>query len=307
MRHAARKAAWTSGISRCFRPVPSSPEAKASGSEGNGAVIGLDPAVLDKLNEIAPMTRRSMRQAARAAERHNMLIGSASLAALVGTAAAAMAFANPDERMALASDAATTTTQMQRISAAASRSGTRASLDGSAKATATQQTSNEGAWSLGDVNADLDIGQMSRSLADNPNVAKLMDDDNGVLPAGFNPNHATGDSGNAYDAGQCTWWAYTRRTQLGLPVGSHFGNGNMWASSARALGYWVDNTPRHVGDIMVFAAGQQGADATAGHVAIVEKINADGSVTVSEYNANGNGAASTRTFSNVSDFQYIHY
>lgn len=42
---------------------------------------------------------------------------------------------------------------------------------------------------------------------------------------GFDPNHVTGDVGNAYAFSQCTWWAYVRRHQLGLPVGSHMGNG----------------------------------------------------------------------------------
>ena len=84
-----------------------------------------------------------------------------------------------------------------------------------------------------------------------------MDQDSSALPANFNPNHATGDVGNAYEFSQCTWWVYVRRHQLGLPAGSHMGNGCQWADSARALGYWVDNTPRHVGDIIVFAAGRK--------------------------------------------------
>ncbi len=305
MKHAARKAAKTSGISKCSRLAHAAVKSKSEKTEGNGAVIGLDAAVLDKINELAPMTRRSMRESARAAERRNMLIGSASLATLVGTAAAAMAFAHPDERVMLASDASTTTTQMQRISSAASRSGTRSAFD--ADDTETQQTSNEGAWSLGDANTNLDVSQMSRSAAKNPNVATLMDEDDGELPSDFNPNHDTGDSGNSYGVGQCTWWAYLRRQQLGLPVGSHFGNANMWASSARALGYWVDNTPRHVGDIVVFASGQEGASYAYGHVAIVEKINDDGSITISECNVAGSKNTSTRTLSKVSNFQYIHY
>ena len=62
---------------------------------------------------------------------------------------------------------------------------------------------------------------MSKSIADNPNVAVLMDQDSSALPANFNPNHATGDVGNAYEFSQCTWWVYVRRHQLGLPAGSH--------------------------------------------------------------------------------------
>ena len=80
---------------------------------------------------------------------------------------------------------------------------------------------------------------MSKSIADNPNVAVLMDQDSSALPANFNPNHATGDVGNAYEFSQCTWWVYVRRHQLGLPAGSHMGNGCQWADSARALGYWL--------------------------------------------------------------------
>ncbi|MDU6641352.1 MAG: CHAP domain-containing protein, partial [Alloscardovia omnicolens] len=112
-------------------------------------------------------------------------------------------------------------------------------------------------------------------------------------------------SGNAYPFSQCTWWAYTRRHQLGLPVGSYFGNGGQWANSARALGYSVDNTPQ-VGDVMVFLPGQEGADPVYGHVAIVEKINADGSVVTSESGAVMNGKTYTRTISNPSRFQFIH-
>ena len=116
-----------------------------------------------------------------------------------------------------------------------------------------------------------------------------------------------GDSGNAYSFSQCTWWVYVRRHELGLPVGSYMGNGNMWANSARALGYWVDNTPRHVGDIMVFAAGQAGSDAYYGHVAIVEQINPDGSIVTSECGAVMNGKTYSRTYTNPGDFQFIHY
>lgn len=45
------------------------------------------PAIAEKINEIAPQTRRSIREAARAAERRSHILASASLAALVGTAA----------------------------------------------------------------------------------------------------------------------------------------------------------------------------------------------------------------------------
>lgn len=182
-------------------------------------------------------------------------------------------------------------------SAASSRSGT-----------ASVTSSKSDSWKLG-ADSGFNIAEMSRSAADNPKVALLMDKDFDVLPKGFNPNHATGDTGNAYEFSQCTWWVYVRRSQLGLPVGSHFGNGNMWADSARGLGYWVDRTPRHVGDIMVFRAGQAGSDPFYGHVAIVEKINPDGSIETSESGASLRGKTFSRKFDakQLSQYQFIHY
>lgn len=128
-----------------------------------------------------------------------------------------------------------------------------------------------------------------------------------AAPAGFSVSHASGDAGCSYERPQCTWWAYTRRKQLGLPVGTKFGNGNMWADSARKLGYWVDNTPRMVGDIMVFQGGQAGSSYQYGHVAIVEEIYPDGSVRVSEMGTGFVGYfCSNRVIYNTSDYEYIH-
>lgn len=108
-----------------------------------------------------------------------------------------------------------------------------------------------------------------------------------------NPGFSSGDSGNAYYYGQCTWWAYERRHQLGLPVGSYFGNGGQWANSARAHGYRVDQTPS-VGAVIVFAPGQDGADPVYGHVAIVEAVYGN-RVFISESNVRGKGVISYRT------------
>ncbi|KAB7789246.1 CHAP domain-containing protein [Bifidobacterium cebidarum] len=272
----------------------------------DAAVLGLDPAVAAKINEIAPQTRRSIRQAARAAERRSHILASASLAALVGTAAGAMAFANTDEDLTVA-DSATTTTQIKRVSdlSAASRSEARTDLTSSVAT----QSDVEGDWGLSNSDGALDTKLMNRNAAKNAVVSALLDQDADVVPDGFNPNHDTGANGNTYPWGQCTWYAYERRAQMGLPTGSRFGNATTWASSASALGYWVDGTPRHVGDVVVFQPGQEGAAAYYGHVAVIEKINADGSIEVSESNVKGLGVISSRTFSadQASKLQFIHY
>ena len=300
MRHAAHKAAKVSNerfsvAKALFTSSRGSHTAKAVRmvqlANGEGAVVGLEPAVAEKLNEVAPMSRRAMREAARVAGRRSAFMASASLAALVGTAATAMAVGQQNASEMTFADNATTTTQMKRVSDnAASRSESRSGLD------ALASTSNSGDWQLGETSSSMDANLLSKSIADNPNVAVLMDQDAGLLPSGFNPNHDTGDTGNDYPYGQCTWWAYTRRAQLGLPAGS-------------ALGYWVDNTARHVGDIVVFAPGQQGADGYYGHVAIVEEVNADGSIKISESNVKGLGVISDRTFTaqEASQMTYIHY
>lgn len=131
--------------------------------------------------------------------------------------------------------------------------------------------------------------------------------------SGYCYGHNTGNTvgGSAYPARQCTLWAYLRRSQLGLPVGSYMGNGAEWANTARSLGYLVNNTP-HYGAVMVFARGQSvgghwTADWQYGHVAVVERVNADGSVLISEGGTGFSTFPAWETISNAGAYQYIHY
>ena len=120
------------------------------------------------------------------------------------------------------------------------------------------------------------------------------------------PTGRTAVLGGAYPWSQCTWYAYNRRTALGLPVGSYMGNGRDWANTGRRLGYVVNNTP-HVGAAVVFQPGQAGADRTYGHVAVVERVNANGTILISESGAVYQGRSVTRTLGNVNAYQYVHY
>lgn len=168
-------------------------------------------------------------------------------------------------------------------------------------------TPSSGSWDLGsDIDPD---ARMTVREAGNKIVQALVNGrDEASVPAGFDPDHADGDTGNAYGFSQCTWWAYVRRHQLGLPAGSHMGNGADWADTARRLGYWVDSTPR-VGDVICFARGQYGSDPFYGHVGIVENVGADGSVTTSECGSSFNGKPFSRTFTaeQAAQLQFIHY
>ena len=303
MKHAAHRASARRGAG-----VGSWSTVRSSGITQAAGIEGLDDALTAKLNEVAPQTRRSIRLAAKASARRSHIMTGSALTVLVGAAASSMAVsqARDDWSLPLADSVAINlVTPSSSAGSSGANGGARVSRSDYRQPLATASQRNEGNWELGE--SEPDAGQMSKSPANNPVVAVLMDANRSVLPAGFNPNHVTGDAGNAYEFSQCTWWAYVRRHQLGLPVGSHMGNAKDWSGSARSLGYWVDNTPRNVGDIVVFQAGQEGSDSTYGHVAIVEKINPDGSIVTSECGAIMNGKTYSRTLSNVHAFSYIHY
>lgn len=116
-----------------------------------------------------------------------------------------------------------------------------------------------------------------------------------IIPSNYNAK-----AGNAYAWGNCTWYVYNLRPD----IGSFWGNASSWAVSARAAGYRVDGTPT-VGSIAQwnpYASGHSGY----GHVAYVESVNSDGTITISEMNVRGTGVTSRRTVSASSVSNFIH-
>lgn len=98
-------------------------------------------------------------------------------------------------------------------------------------------------------------------------------------------------AGNTYYAGYCTWYAKDRRPDLP----NMLGNGGQWVANAAARGFATGSTPR-VGAIAEMP----------GHVAYVEAVNGDGTITLSEMNGPaGFGVVGTRT-APASQFQYIY-
>ena len=95
---------------------------------------------------------------------------------------------------------------------------------------------------------------------------------------------------------QCTWYAYARvqeGSRLAEPPCWYSGSGSTGYGSYTNARYWLDHyrTPWQaipyrsdykcsVGDIVVFTG-------TYGHVVVVEKVNRDGSLCVSDYNLIG--------------------
>lgn len=99
-----------------------------------------------------------------------------------------------------------------------------------------------------------------------------------VAPSGPVPTSGP----NHFSYGYCTWYVANRRY---IPW---FGNAIEWWPNARAYGYLEGQTPQ-VGAVMVTR------ESSAGHVAYVESVNADGSWTVSEMNYVAWGVVSRRT------------
>ncbi|MCJ1656975.1 LysM peptidoglycan-binding domain-containing protein [Staphylococcus sp. NRL 16/872] len=107
---------------------------------------------------------------------------------------------------------------------------------------------------------------------------------------------------NLYTAGQCTWYVFDRRAKAGLPISTYWSDAKYWASNAAQAGYTVNHVAT-VGSIMQTTVGYYG------HVAYVERVNADGSILVSEMNyLNGPYNTNTRIIpaSAVSSYNYIH-
>jgi surface antigen len=108
---------------------------------------------------------------------------------------------------------------------------------------------------------------------------------------------------NGYDYGYCTWWAATRRAQVGHSIPSNLGNASTWKLLAQRAGIPVGNTPQKYAVIWTPPRDYYG------HVGFVENVNADGSVVVSEMNVIGWGKVDTKTLSpaEAANYGYIYY
>ncbi len=127
--------------------------------------------------------------------------------------------------------------------------------------------------------------------------------DSSSVVSGFSFGGGTEYSGNKYAYGYCTWYAFNRRAAAGRPVGSNWGNATSWAYLAAASGFGVDHSPR-AGDVFQTSGGWGGY----GHVGYVERVNADGSILVSEMNFAGWNVVSSRIIeaNEIGGYNFIH-
>lgn len=109
---------------------------------------------------------------------------------------------------------------------------------------------------------------------------------NAISPVGGN----AGSAGNGYVAGYCTWYVKNRRPDLP----NNLGNASTWVSRAAAQGLPTGTTP------LAGAVGQRG-----NHVVYVEKVNDDGTITITDMNYQSLYVITTRTVP-ASQFSYIY-
>lgn len=85
---------------------------------------------------------------------------------------------------------------------------------------------------------------------------------------------------NGYDYGYCTWYVANKRLAAGRPMPTNLGNAATWGTRGAAYGLATGRTPQVGAAVVTSTSG-------AGHVALVEVINEDGSFWVSEMNSSG--------------------
>ncbi len=115
-----------------------------------------------------------------------------------------------------------------------------------------------------------------------------------------------GNFANPFSPGQCTWWAdyrYHELTGFSIPW---TGNASAWSYNASGFSGWVVSDTPHVPSIVVLQPGVQYASGW-GHVAIVEKLNSDGTVYTSNYNVIGWGVLSYATYHPEAGVSFVYH
>jgi surface antigen len=165
-------------------------------------------------------------------------------------------------------------------------------------------SSAEEVAAFNDISADAEISEKTQIIVPNgtprkvPQLTSLPGTSRGYGPT---PNPVfTG--GNTYTRGYCTWHAANRRAQIGRPIPNRMGNAISWARAAASAGYSVDGNPRS-GDVL-YHRNIGGA----GHVAFVESVNDDGSLSVSDMNYPSWGRVTRRTVpaGDLGKYLFIH-
>lgn len=116
------------------------------------------------------------------------------------------------------------------------------------------------------------------SSANTDNNASASQNNDAANNNDYTNSGSVSTTNNTYPYGQCTWYV---KGHLDW-VGNWWGNAADWTTSAVNAGHHVDSTPS-AGSVIWFTPGVGGVS-VYGHVGVVESVNADGSITISEGN-----------------------
>lgn len=108
-------------------------------------------------------------------------------------------------------------------------------------------------------------------------------------------------SANPMPYGWCTWYAWQWRYDHGMPLPTNLGNARYWDDNLYGR-YVIDRSPAY-GAVFVAEGGYYG------HVGIVESVNDDGTITVSDMNGPqgwGRIATHTYSYSEWASYSFIH-
>ena len=244
----------------------------------------------DSINLTASATQASSAPVASSAAATST--ANVSLAAASSAAAQSAATSAANASLAAASSAAaqSAATSAANASLAAANSAAAQSAATSAANASLAAASSAAAQSAATSAANASLAAASSAAAQPQKVATSTASNNVV---------SADTTGNTYPYGQCTWYV---KGDLSW-VGNHWGNASAWPSSATAAGHTVNSTAS-VGAVAYFAPGVGGASAY-GHVAVVDSVNSDGTITISEANYAGK-LYNSRTISLSSVSGFIH-
>jgi len=109
--------------------------------------------------------------------------------------------------------------------------------------------------------------------------------------------------GDSYAFGNCTYWVFMRRAQVGEPIPTTWGNAATWAANAFLGGYTVNHTPTQYSIMQI-----SDVDSGLGHVAFVESVDPDGTWHISEMNVVGFDETDDKALpaSTAIDYEFIH-
>jgi hypothetical protein len=142
-------------------------------------------------------------------------------------------------------------------------------------------------------NAPCEFGSAGGLTCANPNNPYDLYDWGEYVNGVFQPYR------NGYEYRNCTDYVQWKESTVGVTVPSNLGNGGQWYANAPASEQ--SNTPQAWDAAVV--------PGNPGHVAFVESVNPDGTITVSEYNhdAHGNGDMRTATASSMGFTKFVNF